>query len=296
MGKLTAMAYPTKLFLKLADHTYVVACNGVNGWSCWGGTSGDGSHALGSGAGSTKRADAIAGADQRGGITCYLINGVCHQAANRILSPAVITVQGARGYGLSSAMFGTYGRPSGPLGTCKAPFDMHKDVDGDLPGCQAQIQSVRKLAPQEVMPIPEGHENWRRAYLRGVQGIYRKATPLFAGMQGIDLELVQAFHQELFMHKIQFDLGSGLDHTLSRKLGDIHAEIDKRRVKAESHFSHKEMAPTDFMNAFNEITSDFQQHLGGALSRDHYRALVGAEPEDEVILADPEIFNKVYGA
>ena len=98
MGTLVVMAYPTKLFLNLADHTYVKCGTGGKAWGCWGGNTGGAQ--LRRADGSTSRADAIAGGNERGGIKCYLINGVCHQAANRILFPAGITVRGARGYDL----------------------------------------------------------------------------------------------------------------------------------------------------------------------------------------------------
>ena len=103
MGQLVAKRYSTSLFANLADHTYVECGTGGKGWSCWGGKTGGAE--LRRGVGSTKRADDIAGSDGRGGITCYLVNGVCHQAANRILLPAGITVRGARGYEVSEALF-----------------------------------------------------------------------------------------------------------------------------------------------------------------------------------------------
>lgn len=39
----------------------------------------------------------------------YLVNGVCHQTANRILIPAGVKVSKAGGYGLSSFFYGDYG-------------------------------------------------------------------------------------------------------------------------------------------------------------------------------------------
>src|SRR5215470_17682530 len=106
MGTLVAMRYPTVLALGAADHTYVRCGTGGKAWGCWGGKTG-GSF-LRSGPGSTNRADAIAEPNEHAGVTCYLVNGVCHQAANRILLPAAITVTGARGYSVSTAMYGVY--------------------------------------------------------------------------------------------------------------------------------------------------------------------------------------------
>ena len=130
MGVLVVKRYPVQGLADVADHTYVECGTGAQGWSCWGGKTGG--TELRRGDGSTLRADQIAGANERGGITCYLINGVCHQAANRILLPASITVRGARGDQVSEALFGTYGRPSGVLGLCRAPFDQHTGTTGDL--------------------------------------------------------------------------------------------------------------------------------------------------------------------
>src|SRR5216683_2807058 len=106
MGTLVVMRYPTGRALGAADHTYVKCSTGAKAWSCWGNKIGG--TELNRWDGSTNRADAIAERNERGGITCYLINGVCHQAANRILSPAGIFVTGARGAGLSIAIFGHY--------------------------------------------------------------------------------------------------------------------------------------------------------------------------------------------
>jgi hypothetical protein len=133
MGTLVAKKYPTKLFANAADHTYVECSNGARGWSCWG--SKTGGTAFNSGAGSTNRADSIAEPNERAGITCYLINGVCHQAANRILLPAGILVSAARGYSVSSAIFGPYGRAG--LWPCSALFNQYAGITGDLPGCMA---------------------------------------------------------------------------------------------------------------------------------------------------------------
>src|SRR5262245_5474911 len=142
MGDLVAKRYPAKLFANLADHTYVECGTGGKGWACWGGK--NGGTELRRATGSTKRADEIAEPDEHAGITCYLINGVCHQAANRILLPASITVRGARGYEVSEALFGTYGRPGGFLGMCKAPFDQQAGTTGDLPECTTMARQMVK--------------------------------------------------------------------------------------------------------------------------------------------------------
>ena len=100
MGQLIAWHYRTTSFAKLADHTYVTCGNLGKAWGCWGGKTGG--TVLRQGSGSTAQANTIANPDEKAGIKCYLINGVCHQAANRILYPAGITVRQARGYSQGS--------------------------------------------------------------------------------------------------------------------------------------------------------------------------------------------------
>jgi hypothetical protein len=175
VGTLVVMRYPTSLFANLADHTYVACGTGAKAWSCWGGETGG--TALRRSAGSTKRADAIARPNERAGIKCYLVNGVCHQAANRILLPAGITVRGARGYDVSEALFGTYGRPRGPFRTCRAPFERHPQVAGDLPACAGEARGGRTLSAAE--------RRAERRYLSGVLARYRRAERRLGSARGL---------------------------------------------------------------------------------------------------------------
>ena len=173
MGTLIAMVYPTPLFANQADHTYVKCGTGKKAWSCWGGKSGG--NVLRRNTGSTQRADKIAKLDEKAGIKCYLINGVCHQAANRILLPAGITVRGARGYSISEALFGTYGRVGYWL--CKSPFFQYKDVTGDLPVC-AEAQGNPSKARKKASPALTEADKLDWHYIKGVIGLYGKAAKM----------------------------------------------------------------------------------------------------------------------
>lgn len=73
MGALIVKRYPTVLFAKAADHTYVECGTGAKARRCLGGKSGG--TVLRQGHGSTKRADSIAQPDEKAGIECYLLNG-----------------------------------------------------------------------------------------------------------------------------------------------------------------------------------------------------------------------------
>jgi hypothetical protein len=280
MGTLVARHYPTKLFLQLADHTYVECGNGGKGWSCWGGKTGGA--LLRQGPGSTKRADAIAGPKERAGITCYLINGVCHQAANRILLPARITVRGARGYGVSEALFGTYGRPRGFFGLCKAPFHQHPNVQGDLPECQAG-------GPGPTSSAARGEDD--PGYLDRVLGTYQDAEKGLASARGFDADEWMGFQLRLFSLQIEHRLEGGIQGRRGPALLDIRRSFESARREFEEPFEKEKLGPQKLVEAFEKANESFQNGVANVLEPGEYQALFDAERGDIVKLADPAAFG-----
>jgi len=88
------------------DHTYVESSDG-HVWKCFGRFAGG--TTICSGTGNTAFADCLSQLNSITGIK-YLITGVCHQAANRILHPAGVFVSSAHGYRASTFIYGTYGK------------------------------------------------------------------------------------------------------------------------------------------------------------------------------------------
>lgn len=292
MGTLVVMCYPTKPFANLADHTYIKSGTGRKAWGCWGGKSGG--TELRGGTGSTKRAEALAEPNERAGIKCYLINGVCHQSANRILFPAGITVRGARGYDVSEALFGTYGRPRGPIGTCLSPFHKHADVTGDLLEC-VETRMTRQQVARRLPALSTDQRKQERKYIKGVLAIYgRDERKLWSprGLRGPDLA---DFHLKLFMYKAQYSLGSKVNKSLSAKLKDIRMSAEWSRMKIEDLFTNKEMKASELVDALNKETILFQEAAANLLKAGQYKLLFGLKPGDTVILADPRIVKEVYG-
>jgi hypothetical protein len=293
MGTLVVMHYPLNYLAQLADHTYVKCATGGAAWKCWGGkTGGD---ELRRAPGSTKQANAIAETDEKAGIRCYLINGVCHQSANRILFPAGITAQGARGYDISEALFGPYGRPRGPFGTCQSPFDQHGGVTGDLAACAEAVAKKSAKAPRKNAPARSIKEHQaERRYIRGVLAIYRQAQPLLTAsnrsLLGRDLE---GFQLRLFMYKVRYNLGDRLGRSAASKLQDLRLSTERSRMKIEDWFANGEMKLSEFVQAFNRETILFQEAAAGALRPAQYKALFGLEPGENVILADPRVIRRM---
>jgi hypothetical protein len=288
MGTLIAMRYPTILFADQADHTYVKCGPGGKAWSCWGGKTGG--TELNRGAGFTKRADAIAEKDERAGITCYLINGVCHQAANRILLPAQITVRNARGYSLSEAIFGTYGR----LGVwpCRSIFDQHPDMSGDLPECAESSKTPLTASLKAISPVERKRE---LKYLQGVLEIYGGPTGQAARMtRALKPADIENLHVKLFLHMAEYKLQSDFSKAVAGKLRTVRADTERFRLKMEERYSNDEMTIKDFISGFNKETIDFQDKLANTLKPTHYEKLFDLKPGDTIILADRKIVKKIY--
>jgi hypothetical protein len=282
MGTLIAMAYPTKLFANAADHTYVKCGTGKRAWGCWGGKTGG--KELRRGTGSTKRANAIAERNERAGITCYLINGVCHQAANRILLPARITVNTARGYRISEALFGTYGRVG--IWPCKATFKKHSGVTGDLPACvsaSARASSARLTADDKL----------DRHYLERVLSVYEGARSSLSARTFRPAD-AHRLGLTLFMVMAEFHLGPTLAKGMAKKLRQVRAKTEATRIKCETSFRADDMSAKEFVQEFDRQTVHFQNEMASALRAEEYRSLFDLEPGETVTLADPAIVKKEF--
>jgi hypothetical protein len=318
MGTLVVMHYRTKLFADLADHTYVKCANDGVAWTCWGGNT-RGSE-LRRADGSTARAGAIAGTDGKANIKCYLINGVCHQAANRILLPAGITVEGARGYHVSDALFGPYGRPSGPLGTCQSPFDQQAGVTGELSACEAAT-----APPTPAMPVlgemlaapspapgrrhrPEARPKGEAEYIDRALALYQKAGwpvagPAAAASDTSRLELtrqpaatppaterdVEGLEAALFDLKVDRQLAARAGNRRRSHLEHLRRSTGRSIMLLHQWFTNGQMPLADYLDAFDHETFLFQQAIANALNEADYRALLGLPRGEFVLLADRTI-------
>lgn len=281
MGTLVVKAYPTSLFGKAADHTYVECDTGAVGWSCWGWKTGG--TAVRQAGGSTARANDIAEPNERASITCYLINGVCHQAANRILLPAGITVNGVRGYPLSNALYGTYGRAS--RWPCRAPFNQHPTTTGDLPAC---------LAPPTIVSTPPRTDldEADARYLEDVLAIYREFDRVF--VTTATQEEREGLHLQLFAHMVDFSLGPSLGDR-RQELIEVRRATEQRQQIVEEQVTPDEPLRPDLIQEINELTLDFQANLAQVTTDDEYERLLQLPKEERIVLADPEVTGQSYG-
>jgi hypothetical protein len=279
--------YPTTLFASAADHTYVECGTGGKGWGCWGGKKGG--IAFGQGPGSTRRADMIAQPNERAGIRCYLVNGVCHQAANRILIAAGgITVLGARGYKLSQLLYGTYGRPrSWP---CHSPFNQHQTVTGDLPECAA-VTAVSPMGEEATTgEIDEAEMDLNRS----VRELYRAHDELFTEeATPLALRDVEEFDLEHFRTVVEHRLGE-VDAQHRDELMYVRRETEHSQISLERGLADDALSGPEFVEAINAMTERFQIEMGQRTSDAEYQELVGLSKDEVIVLADPAIVSGTF--
>ncbi|MGR0480879.1 MAG: hypothetical protein ACTFAL_05605 [Candidatus Electronema sp. V4] len=293
MGLLIAKAYRTNMFLGLADHTYVSCCpNDEKAWGCWGGKTGG--RVLRTGEGSTRRANVIAESNERAGIICYGINGVCHQAANRILITAGITVEGAEGYRVSHALFGVYGVVGFP--PCYAPFDPQPNIAGEDPQCVACSstkaysleQESQKKDSDDSPEVPEGES----AYLKKALALYMDGHQAFRTMWKSYVNDTQSLVIENQMKSFEllteYRFSDKLPQSTSDRLSVIRLQTEKRRLELAGAFINGEMTVQDFVTQTNQEIGLFQQSAAELLSEAEYKQLFGMSPGKIVYLLDPE--------
>ena len=276
MGTLVAMHYGIDIVgvSGVADHTYVKCGTGKVAWGCFGGKSGGST--LRDGTGSTRRANSIAGSHETANINCYLLTGVCHQAANRILFPAGITVRGARGYGISQALYGTYGRTKF-LFWCDSEFHRHRHVTGDLSECIPEPT----VSTEDVRHRSSTEESYWRYIIEELE-LYEQA----------DWQWSDVLSDRLFTHMIRFLLGPILNDNLENRLREVRRGIERQLHELMEGARELSLA---FVESLNRLTIIFQHQIAEVLSPCEYRLLFDLWPGDDIILADPNIIGETLG-
>ena len=176
---LHAWADPIGGTANLADHTWVTSFDpvsqcppGQSYWYAWGGChqtgSGATSRSLGTHAADMAVANCICTPDvhellppnsaSHGGINLYGIDGVCHQLSNRILWATTkgtgdsLTVDGAKGYGASRWLFGTYGANVGEWQNRIARCTAAAAAPTAAPGTPVAMAMHAAAAPKSLDP------------------------------------------------------------------------------------------------------------------------------------------------
>lgn len=134
-------------------------------------------------------------ASSKGCIHWYGIDGVCHQLSNQILYPSGVRVDSARGYRLSSSIFGTFGRQT-------------KEWDIQRMHCQVLLGASQRRRPSMSL-------------------LYRRAMYFYRGESRVPFQL-EAFRRQLLedIDSIGF-AARGPQETANDRVGALNQRIMK---------------------------------------------------------------------
>jgi hypothetical protein len=244
------------------DHVYA-GSDGGKLWCCFGRDTGGSQICSGSGDSSVAEclshpiyhasptATTIPGVSQYAGIV-YATTGVCHQAANRILHPAGILVEAARGYGISHFLYGAYGRGAWPqLASCGSL---------NVGGGPSSLPGAMKLMPNDSKAAQ----------------LFRKINDIYAQFRARpSAETDAAFSEQEFRALVDLNLGEGYDPEkvsrvaqLQRELRDsqahLAAELDRKAISADEYVERLAALLSDTAHACEEVlgSTDFESLFG----------------------------------
>lgn len=249
-----------------ADHTYVRTGDGRHAWACFGRKTAG--RDLVAGVGSEKVADCIARPDEKAGIA-YLRTGVCHQAANRILYPAGVTVDRARGYAVSHILYGAFGK------------DAIAWMARELPRCSSggggSLYSGR--------PRGDGPDGGSDEWMSMIHSYYQERISRADGNHlhadfGFAIDHL-GFEFAVFLAA---RLGAAIDGETHRSLLSLQREAISTLDDFERRNDFNESTHVKFVNG---VANDMSRHMADILGRARYQALTGSPPETRFNLVAP---------
>ncbi len=257
-----------------ADHTYVTSSDG-NRWGCWGRDSGG--HEICSGRGSVTEADCLSQSSSHAGLV-YGITGVCHQTANRILFPAKVIVNKAKGYWASVTVYGTYGTAN-----LISLYEWKKRKDR----CCKRKDELEPSDAEELSKAPVQDERLA-AYLENVDTMYSEEMR-DTKEAGTDSDnKINVLGNELAL-MADFRLGGMKKDLTIKTLQDVQAEMILKKERLDAQLNEKHISAAQYADEVNAniptLLNESKQHLGEGT----YMKLFGAAPDSAFQIVNPQI-------
>jgi hypothetical protein len=233
------------------DHTYVASSCGLR-WGCFGRD--DNGAMICTGSESSRLANCLSQVDSRAGII-YGITGVCHQAANRILYPARLTVSLAGGFRHSVFVFGLYG--SGwpeKLSGCLSP-----PGGGDRPPNASGGEGSSSEPKSPSSPTTTRLPNFNKSV-----AMTHDPSPKDEKDRTAELAAL-----------VKLGLGKPLDDRTFGELALIQADMRNEQLKLQQRLIGREISPDEYLQLF---------HSAEVLEMMRCERLLG-----------PEAFSKIFG-
>lgn len=272
MGILTGHALPVQNLPFVGDHTYVTSDQG-HAWGCFGRTAGG--QTICSGNGSEKVADCLSKPNGEAGLR-YLVTGVCHQAANRILYPAGgILVDKATGYRLSVFAFTTYGLGSWP------------EKQRCMPPTGTATGSTLAIPPSSGPggPIMSKLEKRAVEYTRRIRELYAReaSAKLFPLDRAVEETAIAA------------DVNLGRDEISLQELLKVIAVqqgLHELQYELSRSFERRRMTADEYYTSLSGLLSRTFEECEDILGPERFKKMFGAEPGVERAFIDKQTLTE----
>ena len=271
MAILSAHTLPT-LFNPKWDHTYIESDDGLK-WGCFGRDTGG--NKICSANGESAFADClsyprgkVSGFPQYAGIT-YAIDGVCHQAANRILYAAGnggLDVAAAKGYPLSLILYGAYG-----LGA-KVPWPR-------LSHC-ANIRASAGSAPSGG-PIVTANKSKSAQLADNIRQIYSQAGPTTDDSTIARQELEA-------LARVQ--LGEDYDPKKIAAVAEFQRSWRESQQRLTERLKRGDVSPEGYRAILRQLIAETASHCEAILGDHDFERLFGVPAKDAADLLAPPSF------
>jgi hypothetical protein len=256
------------------DHTYVASDDSYGPWGCFGRDSGG--LLVSSGKGNSSCADCLSRPIDASAVPpvyaglIYGINGVCHQAANRILRPAGATVDGVQGYGASVFLYGQYGRGAWPQWPrCVSIFGISRSQGG---GSVALAHGVAELSKR-------------------IEEIYAAHPEALNPTDQEDLEIGRRELLALFSAR----LGDGYDSGKVERVLELHRRLQETRLRLGKELQSARISAEEFLLLFNQQMTLTFEKCEEILGKSDFARLFGGSPDQVRNLIQPSIFLGLSG-
>ena len=267
---------------EVADHTYVVATkNGktVKRYGCWGRDAGG--RKVCDGKGDTGIAECIASkaiiGDDTAGIV-YMVNGVCHQTANRILRSSKKTVSGAKAYAASWALYGAYGARTVPA---RAEW--------------AAIENPCGIKVTDADPLYLSADPEKDTYFDALERARHSVTEAVrigtAGVVEADIEFQNLELGALIAERIGLDMPD-----LERRAGAIAGIRRDMLAEHEASMACALRNPDEMIRHADRANAMVNEFLKGAaeiLNAREFEAFFDVAPHTTVAVIMPDIVNEL---
>jgi hypothetical protein len=254
------------------DHTYVTSDDNYGPWGCFGRSSGG--HPVSSGQGNSACADCLSKPSNLlatppiyAGLR-YGVTGVCHQAANRILRPAGISVAGVQGYGASLFLYGQYGRGGWP----------------EWMQCVNLSSGPVGSPPQGVPSVVSSSKNAQ--LFKRIEEIYAAHPEALNPTEQEDLEIGKREMLALFSTQ----LGDEYDRKRVNQVTDLHRRLQEARLYLGRELESRRISKEHFLRVFNELMTLTFERCQEILGKRDFERLFGGSVDQVRHLVEPSIF------